>query len=338
MVDQPALEPVYLITGSDRPKVETALARLRRHFAAEAVERVSAQETTGDEVVALCNAGSLFGDERLVIVDGVDGQPGAERRLTNAWKAAEVNAVVAYLADPAPNTVLALVGEETKKDTTLRKAVEKAGQVLEYTVTKNLRARAQWVGERFRAQGVKAEPEACALLLQLVGEDDLHGLASEIDKIALWAQGEPVGEREVLELAAPLAGAPVFELTDAWGEREATRTLATSEIMFDRDEKPRRDSAPRLAGALVNYLGRMRQLKALTAAGIAPREAAGRLKMNPYYAQKVARHADNFSDGELDDATVRLAELDLALKGGSRLPPDLELQRALLDTSRDRPL
>jgi hypothetical protein len=33
---------------------------------------------------------------------------------------------------------------------------------------------------------------------------------------------------------------------------------------------------------------------------------------------------------------VRLAELDLALKGGSRLAPDLELQRALVDVSRDR--
>ena len=334
MADAPALKPVYLITGSDRPKVETAIARLRRHFAAEAIERVVAQEVGGVDVVALCNAGSLFGDDRLVIVEGVDGRPGAEGRLTNAWKAADVAAVVAYLADPAPSTVLALVGEETKKDAPLRKAVEKAGQVLEYAVLK--RARTQWVAERFRSHGVRAEPEACALLIQLVGDEDLHGLASEIDKIALWAQGEPVGEREVLELVAPVAELPVFELTDAWGERDAARVLAASETMFEREDKPRRDSAPRLAGALANYLGRMRQLKQLTAEGVAPREAAGRLKMNPFYAQKVAGHADNFSDDELRDATVRLAELDLALKGGSRLAPDLELQRALIDTSRDR--
>lgn len=335
MADSPALKPVYLITGNDRPKVETALARLRRHFAAEAIERVMAQEASGADVVALCNSGSLFGDDRLVIVEGIDGRPGSDGRLTNAWKAAEVAAVVAYLADPAPHTVLALVGEETKKDGALRKAVEKAGQVLEYAVLK--RGRVSWVGQRFKSHGLRAEPEACALLVQLVGEDDLHGLASEIDKIALWAQGEPVGEREILELVAPVAGTPVFELTDGWGERDAARVLAASETIFERDEKPRRDSAPRLAGALGNHLGRMRQLKRLSAQGVSARESAGRLKMNPYYAQKVAGHADNFSDEELDDATVRLAELDLALKGGSRLAPDLELQRALIDTSRDRP-
>jgi hypothetical protein len=33
---------------------------------------------------------------------------------------------------------------------------------------------------------------------------------------------------------------------------------------------------------------------------------------------------------------VRLAELDLALKGDSRLAPDLELQRALLDLTAER--
>lgn len=336
MADEPTLQPVYLITGTDRPKVETALARLRRHFEEEAIERVSAQAATGADVVALCNSGSLLGDRRLVIVEGVDGSPGSERRLVNAWKVAEVDAVVDYLRDPAPGTVLALVGEDVKKDAPLRKAVDKAGQVLEYSVVK--RARSQWVGQRFKDRGVRAEPEACALLLQLVGEDDLHGLASEIDKIALWAQGEPVGESEILELAAPQAEAPIFELTDAWGMRDTGRTIAASERIFDRDEKGRRDTAPRLAGALGNYLARLRQLKRLSAEGVNAREAAGRLKMNPYYAQKVAGHAENFSDEELDDATVRLAELDLALKGGSRLPSDLEVQRALVDTSRGRPL
>lgn len=334
VADVPALKPAYLITGSDRPKVETALTRLRRHFAPEAIERVVAQEVSGDDVVALCNSGSLFGDDRLVIVEGIDGRPGSDGRLTNAWKAAEVAAVVTYLADPASHTVLALVGDETKKDGPLRKAVEKAGQVLEYVAAK--RGRSQWVGERFRTQGVRAEPEACALLVQLVGENDLHALASEVDKIALWAQGEPVGEREVLELVAPVAGTPIFELTDAWGDRDRVRVLEASETIFEREDKPRRDSAPRLAGALGSYLGRMRQLKGLAAEGVAPREAAAKLKMNPFYAQKVAGHADNFSDEELHDATVRLADLDLALKGGSRLGPDLELQRALIDTSRER--
>jgi hypothetical protein len=44
----------------------------------------------------------------------------------------------------------------------------------------------------------------------------------------------------------------------------------------------------------------------------------------------------NFSGAELDDALIRLAELDHALKGGSRLANELELERALVDITEPR--
>src|SRR3712207_8632055 len=51
--------------------------------------------------------------------------------------------------------------------------------------------------------------------------------------------------------------------------------------------------------------------------------------------RSVFAQAANFSDEELGEATVRLARLDHALKGGSRLAPDLELQRALIERSEE---
>jgi DNA polymerase III subunit delta len=329
------LKPVYLITGNDRPKVATALARLRRHFAPESVERVSALESSGADAVALCNSGSLFGDGRLVIVDDVDGRPSGERRLSGGWKAAEIAAIDAYLRAPAPTTVLALVGHDVKKSSPLGKACARAGDVLEYSLAK--KGLTQWVAERFAQHGVRAEPDACAVLVHLVGED-LDALASEIDKVAAWAAGEPVGEREIEELVAATADTPTYALTDAWARRDPAAALAASEAILDREGRPRRDTVPRLASALAGHAGRMRRLKRLAAEGVRPREAAGRLRMHPFHAEKVARQAEGFSFEELDEATARLAALDLALKGDSRLAPDLELQRALIELSeRSRP-
>lgn len=332
MADAPDLKPVYLLTGSDRPKIATALARLRRHFAPEATELVSAQELDGPAAVALCNAGSLFGDARLVVVEGVDGRRGAEGRLSGGWKAADVKAVEEYLAAPAPGTVLALVAEEVKKDAALAKACAKAGAILAYDVPKrNLNA---WVAERFKAAGARAEPEACAALVQLVGED-YHQLANEIDKLALWAGGEPIGEREVEALVAAVAETPVFGLTDAFARRDTGATLEASETIFEREGRPRRDTAPRLAGALGNHVAFMRRCQRLAAEGVRPRDAATTLKRHPFYVEKVFGQAANFSEAELRDAVVRLAALDHALKGGSRLAPDLELQRALIDLASE---
>jgi DNA polymerase III subunit delta len=326
-------KPVYLITGSDGPKVETAIARLRGHFEAEAIESVTALDTSGDEAVALCNAGSLFGDARLIVVADVDGAKQTDGRRKGGWKAADVEAVSAYLSSPAPASVLALVGGELKASSALWKACAKAGQVLAFDVAK--KELHGWVAEQFRQRGVRAEQDAVAALIQLVG-DDLRTLKVEVDKIATWAGEEPIGEREVEALVPANADVPIYELTEAWSVRDAARALAVSETLFEREPRQRRDAAAKLAGALAGHLGRLRALKQLAAEGIKPKEAAERLKLHPFRVQKLYVQAEGFSSEELDDAVVWLAELDGALKGQSRLAPDLEVQRTLVSLSRRR--
>ena len=321
MAASPELEPVYLLTGTDRPKIGRALQRLKARVGEHAVEQLAAPPATADDAVAACNTLGFFsGDARLVIVDAVD-----------RWKAKDLKTLAEYLARPAPGSVLALVATDLKADSPLGKAVAKAGQVLAFAVPKGKLT--QWVAEQFRSAGARAEPEACAALVQLVGED-LHQLASEVGKLTTWAAGEPIGEREVEALTAAVAETPIFALTDAWARREVARTLEASETILEREGRPRRETAPRLAAALGSHVSRVRQCRRLAAEGVRARDAAAKLRMHPFYAEKVVAQAARFSDEELGDAVVRLASLDLALKGKSRLGPDLELQRALVDVTR----
>ena len=255
------------------------------------------------------------------------------RGRRGGWKAADVEAVAAYLASPAPATVLASSRTSSKSSSALWKACAKTGEVLDFDVAK--KELQGWVAEQFRQRGARAEPEAVAALIQLVG-DDLRALKVEVDKIATWAGDEPIGEREVEALVTPNADVPIYELTEAWSVRDAARALAVSETIFESDPKPRRDVAPRLAGSLASHLGRLRALKQLAAEGVKPKEAAERLKLHPFYAEKLYGQAEGFSDEELDDAVVRLAELDGALKGQSKLAPDLEVQRTLVASAGDR--
>lgn len=322
MSESPELKAVYLLTGSDRPKIQRALRRLRARVGEDGVEHLSAADSSGADAAAACNALGLFGGEaRLVVVDGVE-----------AWKKTDVDDLVSYLADPAPGTVLALVAAELKADGPLAKACAKHGQVLTYSVQK--RELQKWVAEQFKLAGARAEPDACAALLHLVG-DDPQALATEVQKLATWADGEPIGDREVEQLVAATAETPTFTMTDAWAKRDRAEALEVSEAVFEREGKPPRDTAPRLLGALTGHLARLQRLKRLADQGVPVRDAASQLRMHPFYAKKVAAQAEGFSYEELHDATVRLAELDLALKGGSRLAPELELQRALIDLGRE---
>jgi DNA polymerase III delta subunit len=327
------LERVYLISGSDRPKVALAVSRLRGHFDDASVERLSAQEATGADVVAACNALGLFGGgRRLVIVEGIDGRRNDEGKLVGAWKAAEVEAVVSYLADPAPDTVLALVAEELKATSALAKACAKVGDVLIYDVSK--RALVGWVQKQFAGLKVSVDAEACRALVEVVG-DDVDELAMEIDKLATWAGEEPVTERDVLALAAGRAETSIFALTDAWGRRDVGAALAAAEGLLERTGS-RRDELPRVVGLLASHVARVRACQAWAAEGLSPREGATKMKRSPYYVEKLFGQAANFGVEELRDAAVRLAELDLALKGGSRLAGDLELALALVDLARGK--
>ena len=134
----------------------------------------------------------------------------------------------------------------------------------------------------------------------------------------------------------PFGEVPSFALTDAWGRRDLPGALAAAETTFEREASPRRDVAPRLVGALARHLDRLGECRRLLAEGHTSSEIASRLKRHPYYVQKLVRQAEGFSDDELRDAAVRLAELDHALKGGSRLSGDLELERALVDLTTGR--
>jgi DNA polymerase III subunit delta len=330
---EPALEPVYLVAGSDRPKVATAVRRLRRHFVPESVERVAAQEASGADVVSLCNAGSLFGDRRLVIVDDVDGHPNAEGQLRGGWRAGDVDAVIGYLKSPAPDVVLALVAHAMRRDSPLAKACSATGGLLVYDVAK--RRVIGWVSERFQEHGVVADPDACATLVQLVG-DDFDRLASEIDKIATWADGEAVGVVEIEHLVAVSADTPVYAITDAWGQRDLGRALSATEAALERAGRPVPGTVAMIAAHLARQVGIVRRARLLEDSGASPKTAMSDLGVrHEFQARRAFEFSRNFSEAELDSALVRAAELDHSLKGGSRLHPDLELERALIDVTAD---
>ena len=116
------LKPVYLLTGSDRPKIARPLHRLRERIGEDATEHLDAHETSGEDAVAACNSLGLFvGEGRLVIVEDVD-----------RWKAADVKDVAAYLRHPRPRPFWRSSAPSQGR-LALGKAVAKAGEVLAST-------------------------------------------------------------------------------------------------------------------------------------------------------------------------------------------------------------
>ena len=126
MADTKPLEQLYLIAGSDTPKVRRAVARLRRRVHDETASdlnifvydgRVVRAATVLEEVQTPTFA---LGTRLLLVYD-------ADR-----WPAADRDKLADYLADPAPDTCLTLVGANFKKTERLTKLAEKHKAVLRY--------------------------------------------------------------------------------------------------------------------------------------------------------------------------------------------------------------
>jgi DNA polymerase-3 subunit delta len=311
------LRSAYFLMGTDRPKIARALARLRARFGAEGVETLSASDASGEEAVAALNALGLFGVGRLVVVHDVEG-----------WKKADVEALRAYLGEPAPGAVLALVAEEAPRDSSLAEVVAKRGELLRYDVPKP-KDPSVWVRSELERLGVQASDEAARRLVEIAG-DDVSVLALEVEKIATWAAGEAIGAREVELLAVPAAGdTPAWALSDAWGARDIAAVLTACEAEVDQGVEPFL-----IAVRLASQVALVRSAQALAEEGLGAKEIASRVKKHEFRVRKALAHADRHSREDLDAAVIRLAGLDAALKGASRLSAELELQRALVEITR----
>ncbi|MGH3011821.1 MAG: DNA polymerase III subunit delta [Gaiellaceae bacterium] len=311
------LRPIYLLAGGDRPKIRRALERLRSRFGAESVETLSAEGASGEEAVAALNSLGLFAGEsgRLVIVEDVE-----------RWKKQDEDVVAAYVVDPAPGAVLALVATALK-GSSLPALCAKAGEVLTYDVPKP-RDLPGWVRAQFERLDAQADVDAARALVEIVG-DDATALATEVEKLATWADGEPIGRREVELVAAPAHEATAWAIMDAWGARDLPAALVACQSDLERGADPFA-----IAMRLSSQVALVRQSQVLSEEGLGLKDIAKRLRKHEFRVRKALGHAENYTRDELDDAVIRLAELDAALKGAGRLAGELDLERSIVELVR----
>ena len=314
-----AHKPAYLIAGTDWPKIDPAAARLRSQFDEDSIEQITVGDEEQVDIVAACNALGLFGGERLVLVRGAE-----------SLDAAQVESIVAYLADPAPGTCLALFGGKgISEEDPLAVAVSRVGDVRIFDAPDDDQA-VQWVVKRFAEGGITCPPAIGKRIVARAGIE-IGDLALEVDKLAVHGRDRAPTEEEVDALVPEQQDVKPWNMTDAWGRRDAAAVIgyATADI-----EKP--DDVQRISAIFANHVRRVRQALLVLETGGSAKEVQKQLGLkSPYQAQGLCRQARAFSEPELARAVVRMAELDEAIKGGSRLDPRLELELALVEISAE---
>ena len=298
------LEPAYLLLGNDRQKVATALRRMKARFGPEAIEVHSALSITGEAAVNACLVMGLFSTERLVIVHGAD-----------AWKAEDVDAVIGYLKAPAEDAVLLLTADKLAANSRLKKAFAKP-RLVECKGPEKEGEVVSWVVKVFADNGAQVNTKVASRLVAICGFDSLDRLATDVERIVVYAGEDPITVELIEQLATEHSEEKVWALTDAWASRDRSAFLNMTEQLLAQREHP-----VRLVGVIGRHLRTVHQARRLLG-HLSPGQVQQELVQsgtNAWAARKVVEQAQRINLPMADAALARIALLDSELKGGSAL-------------------
>ncbi|MFQ6019880.1 MAG: DNA polymerase III subunit delta, partial [Dehalococcoidia bacterium] len=310
--------------GRDSFSRHQALAALKASLDTDAMLQsntsvLDGRQVSPEEVVTVCSTVPFLGAQRLVIVEGLlarfEGEGrGRGRRRTRKGDGGDALGPWRALADHVdhmpPTTTLVLVDEDVTDANPLLKELGTKAQVRRFPPLKQKDVPA-WVQGRAGEIGLTISVAAVKLLAELVG-NDLWALASELDKLAAYADGQRLDEAEVRALVSAAREVTVFPLVDAIVEgRAAQATKLLHKLMAQ--------------GAEATYLLHMilRQYRHLALAREMLEQGAGaaaigeRLNLrNQFALERLLQQAGRYDRARLLAAYRRLVDADAAIKRG----------------------
>ncbi|MFT3741223.1 MAG: DNA polymerase III subunit delta [Gammaproteobacteria bacterium] len=220
------LLPVYLIAGEEVLFVEEARANIKQAAkAAGFLETLRFTVETGfnwQEFQLACQNGSLFSDQQII-----------ELHLSSLQLKEEAKKILLqYVTAPNPQKLL-LVITPHKPDKSLEKldwvkALQKIGALVAIWPMSSAQC-GPWATRRLQQRGLQIPPAALQLLLQRT-EGHLLALAQEIEKLALFHQGELTLE-QVKAVSSENACLTVFDLIDVLPSGKTAEIVRTFSLL-----------------------------------------------------------------------------------------------------------
>jgi len=316
--------PVVVLFGTEWFLKHEALTAIRRMVLGEDEEEQSIGVTSFPgkeaELKSVCDellTVSMWGDRRLVVIEEADEFVSQNRA-----------GLEKYLEKPAKKSVLVLIVKSWPKNTRLAKTVGKIGLTLECAELKGA-ALTRWLSESCRDEFEKQLPrEAAALMVELAGTE-LGLLNQELAKLAAY-----VGDKKRIDIEdiRKLVGGWRAETT--WAMNDALRDGDLPQALQHLDKLLRAGEAPQRLSGGINYsfrkfaesTERARHTSslqtALIEANVFPRDMA----KAEAYLRRIGRP-------RAEKITNWLLETDGNLKGSSRTPERITLERLLVQLS-----
>ncbi len=324
---------LYILSGPDDFSIAEELKAIKKGIGDESLLEsnttvLEGHKVSAEQLAAAAETVPFLAPKRLVIVNGLlecfQGRRGDKKESSPP----NPQPFSSRLNNLPPTTELVLVESQVSSGNPLYKQIACNAKMKTFPELKN-DALLCWIKKRAAEAGGGITPPAAALLARLVGSN-LWILASEIEKLSLYAGARQITGDDINTLVDYVQQASVFAMADAILEFKPAKAEELLQKLLAKGATPGYLLAMLLRQ--VRLVIRARELKRL---GQSPPQIQQALGVQDFVVRKTLQQASAYSMERLKVIYVKLLETDLDIKMGRR-EAELAMNILALELSQHR--
>ena len=313
---------IYLLHGTDTYSLRAYLDELRAAVGMPDVQdanitSLNTQDANPASILGLCQAMPFLAERRMVIVDGLIASLAGEGRGSRGKVTSEAldewHDFFPALLDKMPHTSdLVFMEGQLQANNPVLKNVKAVAEVKEFgkMTANDLRG---WVQKRFVDLNGSITTNAVQLLVDMIGTD-LWALASEVEKLLLYATGRTIEIEDVEEMVGFVKEVSIFTVVDA--VLEGNRMVAMRNLTKLLEGEA---TVPHVLSMLGRQVRMLLLAKELIQENVPQGELGRRLGINSQYPlRKTLEQARRFTPQLLRVLHTGLLNTDVAIKTGAQ--------------------
>lgn len=310
---------IYLLYGEDDLSRDEMADAIKDKVAQSGLGDVNVAKLDGSEVsfaelTATCSTVPFLAETRVVAVKGLldKFEPGDFRRRRSEPRDRSLgdwSGLAEFLPNMPPSTDLVFLDGRLSAGNPLLSAVRPLAEVHTFPLPSG-RELQRWIQERARKHGIEIQPRAIATLADTIGRN-VRVIDSELQKLALYAEGRSISHEDVSELVSYAREANIFAAVDAVIEARPGDAIRMMQKILDNG---------RPASYLITMVARQVRFlilaKDLKAGGLNQADIGRRLSISGYPLTKTLEQERRFTHERLVEIHRRLLDADISIKTG----------------------
>jgi DNA polymerase III subunit delta len=292
---------IYLLYGDEAYLRRQYKDRLKQGICGDDTMNYSyfeGKSAKAEDIMAMLDTMPFFADRRLVVIENSVFFKSANEKLLE------------YLSQIPDTSVAVFVEEEIDKRSKMFKKVKDLGYICELSQQKPA-VLEKWINGLLKAEGKKMNGPALDYFLAVCGNDMNH-ISSELEKLISYT-----GDREIItiddmnEICSTVTVSKIFDMIDAMGNKNRTKTLSLYYDMIEVKEPPMR-----ILYMLSRQFNIMLGAGELAAGGMNAKEIAAKMGLAPFVVNKALGQTGKFKSSDLKNALRECIGVEEEVKNG----------------------